>query len=116
MRRSFQRNDGLWITSLDGSGTSQQVFEDPLWSWAWAADGTWVLAQPYAGLMRLDAPGDEPRVLTSLQGTEVVHQYPQVLPDGESVPCVTQVLEVPVEAARVVPDAEQTWFPPPTGP
>ncbi|MBT8404062.1 MAG: protein kinase [Gemmatimonadetes bacterium] len=83
---AFQREDGgLWVTALDGTGTSQQVFDDPLWSWAWAADGSWVLAPPYAGLLRLAAPGGEPEVLTRLEGGEVTHQYPQVLPDGESV-------------------------------
>ena len=82
---AFRRRDGLWTTRLDGSGTSQQIFEDDLWSWTRAPDGSWILAQPYGGLLRLEAPGSPPEVLTRLQGDEITHQFPQVLPDGRSV-------------------------------
>ncbi|NNF38958.1 MAG: serine/threonine-protein kinase [Gemmatimonadetes bacterium] len=79
------RGDGLWVSRLDGTGTSQRIFEGDLWSWAWGGGGSWVLAQPFDGLVRVSAPGADPEPLTYLEGDEVTHQFPQVLPDGESI-------------------------------
>ena len=48
-------------------------------------DGSFVLAEPYRGLLRLTAPDVEPEVLTRLEGEDVTHQFAQMLPDGKTI-------------------------------
>jgi serine/threonine-protein kinase len=82
---SFMRDDELLVVPLDGSGQPQLIFSGPLWSWTWADDGSFVVAEPYRGLSRVAEPGATPEPLTSLEGDDVTHQYPQVLPDGRTI-------------------------------
>jgi serine/threonine-protein kinase len=85
---SFWRDDELLTAPLDGGSAPQRIYHgDRLWTWAWADDGSFVLAEAYGGLLRVKVPGAKPEVLTRLdpKADEVAHQFPQVLPGGRSL-------------------------------
>jgi serine/threonine-protein kinase len=59
--------------------------QNPRGGW-WAEDGTIVFApQTRTGLMRISSFGGPVQTLTTLQGSEISHRYPQVLPGGNAL-------------------------------
>ena len=92
----FFSPDGTWIgffagnrlyrMSMDGGAPSPIADARNVVGASWSEDGSIVYGQAFvSGLLRIAPEGGVPSPLTKLEGGELVHGFPQVLPGGKAV-------------------------------
>ena len=93
----FFKPDGEWVgffangklkkTRVDGSEQPRDLCDAPAGRGAsWSEDGVIIASlNVTVGLSRVNADGGPPALLTTLQGAERGHRWPQVLPGGKAV-------------------------------
>ncbi len=108
----FFSDDGKWVgfataselkkVSVTGGSEVHIVDVDRSRGASWGADDTIVYAPSTTSpLMRVSAAGGEPATLTALEGEEVSHRWPQVLPGGRAVLFTSHNRSTGFEGAQV---------------
>ena len=93
----------LKLKKVPVTGGAVQTLADvanPRGGW-WGEDDTIVFASSRTGLMRVSSAAGPVQPLTTLQGNEISHRFPQVLPGGNAV-LYTASTEVDIGAGAIV--------------